>query len=72
MGLEEAEDDFDFAEKFTSLRGELKQQMASEAELSERILTNHSKSTSTPINKTYEKQKNHKTNLGLSSQRRRN
>ncbi len=43
VGLEEAEDDFDFAEKFTSLRGELKQQMAKEAELNERILTNLSK-----------------------------
>jgi type I restriction enzyme M protein len=43
VGLEEAEDDFDFAEKFASLRGELKQQMDKEAELNERILTNLSK-----------------------------
>ena len=43
MGLEEAEDDFDFAEKFASLQNELKAQMAKEAELNERILTNLSK-----------------------------
>lgn len=43
VGLEEAEDDFDFAEKFTSLQNELKQKMAKEAELNERILTNLSK-----------------------------
>jgi type I restriction enzyme M protein len=43
VGLEEAEDDFDFTEKFTSLQNELKQQMAQEAKLNERILTNLSK-----------------------------
>lgn len=43
VGLEEAEDDFDFVETFTNLQNELKQQMADEAKLNERILANLAK-----------------------------
>ena len=43
VGLEEAEDDFDFIETFTKLQNELKQQMADEAKLNERILANLAK-----------------------------
>lgn len=43
VGLEEAEDDFDFIETFTKLQNELKQQMAEEAKLNERILANLAK-----------------------------
>ncbi len=40
VGLEDTEDDFDFAERFTQLQSELKAQMAEEAALNERILNN--------------------------------
>ena len=43
VGLEEAEEDFDFIETFTKLKNELKQQMADEAKLNERILANLAK-----------------------------
>lgn len=43
VGLEEAEDDFDFIETFTKLQNELKQQMADEVKLNERILANLAK-----------------------------
>ena len=43
VGLEDAEDDFDFAEKFTFLQNELKAQMQEESQLNERILSNLSK-----------------------------
>ena len=40
VGLPEEEDDFDFSEKFNSLKSELKKQMKKEAELNKRILKN--------------------------------
>lgn len=43
VGLEEIEDDFDFAERFTSLKAELEAQMKEEAELNERIMKNLAK-----------------------------
>jgi len=43
VGLEETEDDFDFAERFISLQAELKGQMKQETELNKRILDNLAK-----------------------------
>jgi type I restriction enzyme M protein len=43
VGLAEEEDDFDFAERFTSLKAEFEAQLKEEAELNERIKTNLSK-----------------------------
>ena len=40
VGLLEVDDDFDFAERFTELKGELEEQMKEEAELNKRILEN--------------------------------
>ena len=40
VGLEEAEDDFDFTERFTSLKAQLAEQMAQEEELNKRIMDN--------------------------------
>ena len=40
VGLPEEEDDFNFSEKFNSLKSELKKQMKKEAELNKRILKN--------------------------------
>lgn len=38
VGLEDTEDDFDFVERFTSLKAELKSQMENETDLNERIM----------------------------------
>lgn len=43
VGLAEEEDDFDFAERFTSLKAEFEAQLKEEAELNERIAANLSK-----------------------------
>lgn len=43
VGLEEVEDDFDFTERFTSLKAEFAAQLKEEAILNERICTNLSK-----------------------------
>ena len=43
VGLKETEDDFDFAERFTSLQNEFKEQLKEEAILNERIAENLSK-----------------------------
>ncbi|PIE91316.1 MAG: DNA methyltransferase [Acidobacteria bacterium] len=43
VGLAEEEDDFDFAERFTSLKAEFAKQLAEEAELNQRILENLAK-----------------------------
>ena len=40
VGLEETEDDFDFVERFNSLKAELEAQMQEEASLNKRILEN--------------------------------
>ena len=40
MGLADEEDDFDFKERFTSLRAEFESQLKEEAELNARILSN--------------------------------
>jgi type I restriction enzyme M protein len=43
VGLAEEEDDFNFEERFTTLKAELEQQMSEEAELNKRILENLSR-----------------------------
>jgi len=43
VGLPEEEDDFDFSERFTSLKAEFEQQLKEETELNEQILQNLSK-----------------------------
>jgi type I restriction enzyme M protein len=43
VGLAEEEDDFDFAERFTSLKAEFEAQLKEEAELNERIVKNLAK-----------------------------
>jgi type I restriction enzyme M protein len=43
VGLEDAEDDFNFAERFTSLQSELVAQIQAETALNERILENLAK-----------------------------
>ena len=40
VGLEETEDDFDFAERFKTLQAEFKEQLKEEAELNKKILAN--------------------------------
>lgn len=45
VGLEDLDDDFDFKERFEKLQAELKEQMAEEKKLNERILTNLSNIT---------------------------
>jgi len=40
VGLAEEEDDFDFKERFTSLKAELEEQLKVEAELNQRIREN--------------------------------
>ena len=40
VGLEQEEDDFDFAERFTSLKVEFENQLTEEAVLNNRISTN--------------------------------
>ena len=44
VGLAEEEDDFDFAERFTSLKAEFEAQLKEEGELNERIIKNLQKS----------------------------
>jgi type I restriction enzyme M protein len=43
VGLAEEEDDFDFKERFTSLKAEFESQLKEEAELNQRILENLAK-----------------------------
>jgi len=43
VGLPEEEDDFDFAERFTTLKADLEEQIKEEAELNKRILDNLAK-----------------------------
>ncbi len=43
VGLAEEEDDFDFTERFNSLKAEFEEQLKEEAELNQRILTNLAK-----------------------------
>ena len=43
VGLPDEEDDFNFAERFTTLKTELEKQMAEEEELNKRIMLNLSK-----------------------------
>jgi type I restriction enzyme M protein len=43
VGLEDVEDDFDFDERFSSLRAELEEQMSEESKLNERIMSNLAK-----------------------------
>jgi len=43
VGLEDVEDEFDFKERFESLRRQLKEQMAEEAQLNQRINDNLAK-----------------------------
>ena len=40
MGLADTEDDFDFKERFTSLKAEFEEQLKEEATLNERIAKN--------------------------------
>ena len=43
VGLAETEDDFDFTERFTSLKAEFEAQLKEEAELNKRIAANLAK-----------------------------
>ena len=43
IGLPDDEEDFNFVERYTNLKMELESQMAEEAELNQRIITNLSK-----------------------------
>jgi len=43
VGLEDVEDDFNFAERFTSLQAEFKEQLKEEAALNQRIIENLAK-----------------------------
>jgi len=52
VGLEDVDDDFDFAERFVKLQNELKEQMKEEAVLNQRILENLGK---IQLEKTHEK-----------------
>ncbi len=51
IGLPDDEDDFNFAERFNSLKAELDKQIAEEAELSKRIQNNLKKIQYEPIAK---------------------